>query len=166
MNSRHLFLTSVIGGFLLLAACSNPFAPTSGESSTPEVSPEVKAAIEQYVAKVNAHDAEGAGDLYSDEQDFQWIVNGRVEYETRTAAITGLTNFFGGFPESHFEAYEVKVSMLSDESAIATFKFTQTVAANGQASLKSEGIMTLALADRGDGWKIVVGHRSAATFPH
>ena len=166
MKLRHLFLTPVIGGLLLLTACSNPFLPTSGQSSTPEVSPEVKAAIEQYVAKVNAHDAEGAGNLYSDQQDFQWIVNGRVEYETRTAAITGLANFFGGFPESHFEAYEVKISMLSDESAIATFKFTQTVAANGQASLKLEGIMTLALADRGDGWKIVVGHRSANTFPH
>lgn len=166
MKLRHLFLTPVIGGFLLLAACSNPFTQTSGESSTPEVSPEVKAAIEQYVAKVNAHDAEGAGDLYSDEQDFHWIENGRVEYETRTAAITGLTNFFGGFPESHFEAYEVKVAMLSDDSAIATFKFTQTVASNGQASLKFEGTMTLAMADRGDGWKIVVGHRSAATFPH
>ncbi len=166
MTLRHLFLTPVIGGLLLLTACENPFAPTAGVSSAPQVSPEVKSAIEQYVAKINAHDATGAGEFYADEQDFHWIENGRVEYETRTAAITGLTNFFGGFPESHFEAYEVKVSMLSDDAAVATFKFTQTVAANGQASLKFEGTMTLAMADREGDWKIIVGHRSAATFPH
>lgn len=151
---------------MLLTACSNPFATTTSISSTPEVSPEVKAAVDQYVAKVNAHDAPGAGELYADEQGFHWVENGQVLYETRTAAIAGLANFFGGFPESHFEAYDIKISMLTDESAVATFKYTQTIAANGQASLKFEGTMTLSMADRDGDWKIVVGHRSASTFAH
>lgn len=166
MKLRQLFFSPVIGGLFFLTACSNPFAPTSSTSSTPEVSPEVKAAVAQYVAKVNAHDAPGAGELYADEQGFHWIENGEVTYETRTAAVAGLVNFFGGFPESHFEAYDVKISMLTDESAVATFKYTQTIAANGQASLKFEGTMTLTMALRDGDWKIVVGHRSASTFPH
>jgi ketosteroid isomerase-like protein len=165
MNLRHLCLIPVVGGLLLLTACSNPFAPT-GTSATPTVSPEVKAAVDQYVAKVNAHDAPGAGEFYADEQDFHWVENGVVTYETRTAAISGLTNFFGGFPESHFEAYEVKVSMLTDESAVATFKYTQTIAANGQDSIKFEGTMTLSMAVRDGDWKIIVGHRSTGSFPH
>jgi hypothetical protein len=56
--------------------------------------------------------------------------------------------------------------MLNDDAAVATFKFTQTIAANGQAALKMEGTMTLAMTDRDGDWKIVVGHRSASTFPH
>jgi len=166
MKLRHLMLIPVIGGSLLLAACENPFAPTGSTSSVPEVAPEAKAAIEQYVAKVNAHDAPGAGELLADGPGFIWIENGEVLYETKTAAVTALTNYFAGFPESHFEAYDMKISMLTDESAVATFRYSQTVAANGQASIKFEGTMTLTLAERDGDWKIVVGHRSASKFPH
>ena len=56
--------------------------------------------------------------------------------------------------------------MLTDESAVAAFRYTQTVAANGQSSLKFEGTMTLTLAERDGDWKIVTGHRSASRFPH
>ena len=166
MKFRHLMLIPVIGGSLLLAACENPFAPTGSTSSVPEVAPEAKAAIEQYVAKVNAHDAPGAGELLADGPGFIWIENGEVVYETKTAAVTALTNYFAGFPESHFEAYDMKISMLTDESAVATFRYSQTVAANGQFSMKFEGTMTLTLAERDGDWKIVVGHRSASKFPH
>lgn len=166
MKFRHLMLIPVIGGSLLLAACENPFAPTGSNSDVPEVAPEARAAIEQYVAKVNAHDAPGAGELLADGPGFVWIENGEVVYETKTAAVAALTNYFAGFPESHFEAYDMKISMLTDESAIAIFRYSQTVAANGQASLKFEGTMTLTLAERDGDWKIVVGHRSASKFPH
>jgi hypothetical protein len=60
----------------------------------------------------------------------------------------------------------MKISMLTDESAVATFRYSQTVAANGQFSMKFEGTMTLTLAERDGDWKIVVGHRSASKFPH
>jgi hypothetical protein len=166
MKFRHLMLIPVIGGSLLLASCENPFAPTGSNSDVPEVAPEAKAAIEQYVAKVNAHDAPGAGELLADGPGFVWIENGEVTYETKTAAVAALTNYFAGFPESHFEAYDMKISMLTDESAVAIFRYTQTVAANGQSSLKFEGTMTLTLAERDGDWKIVVGHRSASKFPH
>jgi uncharacterized protein (TIGR02246 family) len=166
MKLRHLLLLPVIGGLLFLSACSNPFASTTGGSSAPSAPPEIKAAIDQYVAKINAHDAAGAGEFYEDDPGFHWVENGQVTYETKLAAVTALTNFFSGFPESHFEAYEVKISMLADDAAVATFKFTQTIAANGQAALKMDGTMTLSMTDRDGDWKIVVGHRSAATFPH
>jgi hypothetical protein len=166
MKFRHLLLIPVIGGSLLLAACENPFAPTGTSSKVPEVAPEAKAAIEQYVAKVNAHDATGAGELLADGPGFLWIENGEVVYETRTAAVAALTNYFAGFPESHFEAYDMRISMLTGEAATAVFRYTQTVAANGQASLKFEGTMSLTLAERDGEWKIVVGHRSASKFPH
>lgn len=166
MKLRHLLIVPVLGVFLLLSACENPFAPTTNSSSAPSAPPEIKAAIDQYVAKINAHDASGAGELYSDDQGFHWVENGVIAYETKTAAVAGLANFFGGFPETHFEAYEVKISMLSDDAAVATFKFTEAIAANGQAALKLEGTMTLSLTDRDGDWKILVGHRSASTFPH
>ena len=73
MKLRHLLLMPVIGGFLFLSACSNPFAPSGGGSSAPEAPPEVKAAIDQYVAKINAHDAAGAGEFYEDDAGFHWI---------------------------------------------------------------------------------------------
>lgn len=151
---------------LAVAGCTNPFAPTQsgGAGATPEEAPEVKAAIEQFVAKYNAHDAEGVGEYLADDTHFRWIEDGRVTYESRTAAVAGLANYFAGFGDSRLDAYEVNVSMLTDESAVATFRFTQVIAANGQASLKFEGTMSLAMSDR-DGWKIVVGHRSSSGMP-
>ena len=107
MKLRRLLLIPVIGGSLMLAGCENPFAPTGSGSAAPEVAPEAKAAIEQYVAKINAHDTPGAGELYADEQGFLWIENGEVVHETKTAAVAALTNYFNGFPESHFEAYDM-----------------------------------------------------------
>lgn len=167
MLSRHLFLTPVLAGLLLVtASCTNPFAPTTPGAENTTVAPEVKASLEQYAAKVNAHDATGAGEFYADDQGFHWVEGGRTVYQNRAEAITGLTNFLGGFPESRFEVYDIKVVMLDEESAVVTAKFSQTVAANGQASMKFEGVMTLAMAKRDDSWKIVAGHKSANVFPH
>lgn len=166
MKLRHLMLIPLMGGSLLLAACENPFAPTGSSSKVLEVAPEAKAAIEQYVAKVNAHDATGAGKLLADGPGFIWIENGEVVYETTTAAVAALTNYFSGFPESRFDAYDMRITMLSDSSATAVFRYTQTVAANQQASLKFEGTMSLTLAVRDGEWKIILGHRSASKFPH
>lgn len=166
MNFRQLLFVPVLGGFLFLSACENPFSSTPSGSSTHAAPPGIKAAIDQYVAKMNAHDASGAGELYSDDQGFEWVENGQLVFETKTAATAALSNFFAGFPETRFEAYEVKISMLNDDAAVATFKFTETIAANGQSALKMEGTMTLSMTDRDGDWKILVGHRSATTFPH
>ncbi len=167
MTMRRFAPLLVAALFLAVTGCTNPFSNTPATSTTaPEEAPEVKAAIDQFVAKYNAHDAEGVSEFYADDANFRWIEDGRVVYEGRTAAVTGLTSFFAGFGDSRLEAYDVKVSMLTDESAVASFKFSHIVAANGQASLKFEGTMSLALSDRDGGWKIVVGHKSSNGGPH
>ena len=166
MKMRRFAPLLAAGLLLAVAGCTNPFSTTQTTgTAAPEEAPEVKAAIDQFVAKYNAHDAEGVSEFYADDANFRWIEDGRVVYEGRTAAVTGLTNFFAGFGDSRLEAYDVKVSMLTDESAVASFKFSQVVAANGQASLKFEGTMSLALSDRDGGWKIVVGHKSSNGAP-
>ncbi|MBP6014250.1 MAG: nuclear transport factor 2 family protein [Alphaproteobacteria bacterium] len=167
MKMRRLIVAPVIAGLMLLTVgCTNPFAPNPPTAKETTADPEIKAAVEQYVAKYNAHDAEGAGSFYADNPTFRWIEDGRVVYETRTAAVAGLTGFMAGFGESRLEAYDVKISMLNDDAAIASFKFTQVIAANGQASLKLEGVMTMALTNADGDWKILVGHKSSHGFPN
>jgi uncharacterized protein (TIGR02246 family) len=166
MTLHRLLVTPALAGVLLVSmSCSNPFAPTSTSTDTAEIAPEVKTAVEEYIAKWNAHDAAGAGEYLSDDPNFQWVEDGRVVYETRTAAITGLENFFSGFGESRIEAYDVKIAMLDEDAAVVTLKYTQTIAASGQASLKAEGAMTLALTERDGSWKILGVHKSANGFP-
>ena len=65
---------------LAMAACTNPFAPnqSGGTAATPEEAPEVKAAIEQFVAKYNAHDVEGVGEYLADDTHFRWIEDGLI----------------------------------------------------------------------------------------
>jgi len=160
---RASIVASVIAGLVvLLAACTNPFAPTSTSSDAIALAPEVKSAVDQFVAKYNAHDAVGAGELLLEDPGFHWVEDGRIVYDTRTAAITGLTNFLAGFNASHIETYEMKVAMLTEDAAFATSRYTQTIAANGQAALRSEGTISLAIANR-DGWKIVGVHKSASS---
>ena len=167
MSSRRLLLAPVLAGVMLAtASCTNPFAPTPPGAESAAVAPEVKASVEQYVAKVNSHDAVAAGEFLADDPGFHWVEGGRTVYQNRAEAITGLTNFLAGFPEARFEAYDIKVVMLDEDAAVVTAKYSQTVAANGQASLKFEGAMTLAMAKRDDTWKIVAGHKSANAFPH
>ena len=167
MFSRRLFLAPLFVGLMLVtASCSNPFAPTSTTPDNATVAPEVKTSVEQYAAKVNARDAVGASEFYADDPGFHWVEDGRTVSQNRPEAVTGLTNFFAGFPESHFEVYDIKIVMLDDESAIATAKFTQTIAANAQASLKFEGALTLGMSKRDSTWKIVAGHKSTNAFPH
>lgn len=166
---RRLFVVPVAAALLVApVGCTNPFATTSSSTSstTIEVSPEVKTTVEQFIAKFNEHDATAAGEFFSDDPSFYWIEDGRVAYETKTAAITGLTNFIAGFGESRLEAYDVKVTMLDDEAAVASFKFTQTIAANGQASLRVDGMMTMALTQKDGSWKIAGAHKSANAAPH
>lgn len=166
MTLRRLLITPVLAGVLLVSmSCSNPFAPTSTSTDTTEIAPEVKTAVEGFLQKWNEHNASEAGEYLSADPDFQWAEDGRVVYETRTAAITGLENFFSGFGESRLEAYDVKIAMLDDNAAVVSFKYTQTIAANGQASLKSDGAMTLALTERDGSWKILAGHKSTFGIP-
>lgn len=163
---RRVLLASVAaaGFVVLLAACTNPFAPSSTGSQAIALAPEVKSAVEQFIAKYNAHDAVGAGELLLEDPGFHWVEDGRTLYDTRTAAISGLTNFLAGFNASRMEAVEVKIAMQTEDSAVASFKFTQTIAANGQASLRMDGVITFSLSNR-DGWKIVAVHKSAEAFP-
>jgi ketosteroid isomerase-like protein len=165
MKLRRLAVP-VIALSLALAGCTNPFAPTQTSSQAPAEAPEVKAAIDDFVAKYNAHDAAGVGAHYADDANFRWIEDGRMVYESKTAAVTGLANFFTGFGASKLDAYDLKISMLTDEAAVATFRFNQIVSANGQASLKLEGAMSFALTDRDGGWKILVAHKSSSGAPH
>lgn len=161
---RVLIAPAVAGLMLLLSACTNPFAPSSTTTDAIALAPEVKSAVDQFVAKYNAHDAVGAGELFLEDPGFHWVEDGRLVYDTRQAAITGLANFLAGFNASHIEAFDVKVAMLSEDSAVATFRFTQTIAANNQAALRFDGTMSFAIANR-DGWRIVAAHKSAASLP-
>jgi len=167
MFSRRLLLAPLLAGLLLVtASCTNPFAPSSTTPDNAAVAPEVKSSVEQYAAKVNARDAAGASEFYADDPGFHWVEDGRTIYQNRVEAVAGLTNFFAGFSESRFEVYDIKIVMLGEESAIVTAKFTQAIAANAQASLKIEGVMTLGMSKRDSAWKIVAGHKSANAFPH
>lgn len=167
MKMRRLFVAPILAGIMLVSvSCSNPFqSTTTPEEAAATVAPEVKTAVDEYLAKINAHDAEGAGEYLAEDASFQWIEDGRTVYETRAAAIAGLTNFFSGFGASRLEAYDVKIAMLADEAAVASFRYSQTISAGGQAALKSEGVMTLALTRRDGSWKILVANRSANGFP-
>jgi ketosteroid isomerase-like protein len=166
MTMRRLLVAPVIAGVLALSvACSNPFSTTTTSTdTTAALAPEVKVAVEGYLSKFNEHDATAVGEFYADDAAFQWVEDGRVVYETRTAAIAGLANFFAGFGGSRLEAYDVKIAMLSEGAAVATFKYTQTIAAAGPAALKAEGAMTLSLTQSDGSWKIMVGHKSANGF--
>jgi len=167
MNMRRLLIApAVAGALLVLVSCSNPFAPTTTpEEAAATVAPEVKTAVEEFVGKYNAHDAEGAAEYLIEDPGFQWIEDGRTIYETRAAAIAGLTSFFLGFSGARLEAYDVKVVMQADEAATASFKYTQTISAGGQAALKAEGVMTLAMTQRDGSWKILVAHKGPGGFP-
>ena len=60
MTMRRFAPLLVAGLFLAVAGCTNPFSSTqSSGTAAPAEAPEVKAAIEQYVAKYNSHDADG-----------------------------------------------------------------------------------------------------------
>lgn len=149
--------------FALLAAC-NPF-PSSPSSPAANVDAgEVRAAVDTYVAKINARDAAGAGETF-DKTTFRWVVSGRVAYESRDAAIQAMTNFLAGFPDSKFQANDIKIDAIGDAEAVATIAFNQTVAANGQAALAYDGVLTLTLVKRDEGWRIVQGHTSTGQIP-
>jgi uncharacterized protein (TIGR02246 family) len=166
MKMRRFLVAPALAGVLLLSvSCSNPFETTSTKSETATVAPEVQTAVEAFLAKLNEHDANGAGEFLSEDPNFQWVEDGRVVYESRTAAVAGFQNFFAGFGATRIEAYDVKVAMLDDGAAVATFRYTQTIAASGQASLKAEGAMTLALTEADGSWKVLAGHKSASGFP-
>jgi uncharacterized protein (TIGR02246 family) len=152
--------------FVLLAAC-NPFPSSS--TSTPAATvdtAEVRTAVDTYIAKVSARDGAGAGEVFANDPAFRWIASGRVVYDSRATAIQGLTNFLTGFPESVFKVHDIKIDAIGDAEAVAVLTFTQTVGANGQTAITFEGILTLTLVKREEGWRIIQGHASTGQLPH
>ena len=126
MLSRRLFLRpSWLDFCLSRRRAPTPSRPRRPGAENATVAPEVKAVGRTIRSpKSTRTTPTGAGEFYADDPGFHWVEDGRTVYEKRAAAITGLTNFLAGFSESRFEVYDIKVVMLDDESAIATFKFT------------------------------------------
>jgi hypothetical protein len=76
MKMRRFLIAPALAGILLVStSCSNPFAPTAtSEEAAATVAPEVKTAVEEFLGKYNAHEAEGAGEYLADDPGFQWLV--------------------------------------------------------------------------------------------
>ncbi|TVP45862.1 MAG: hypothetical protein EA350_08205 [Gemmatimonadales bacterium] len=157
----------ILGGLLLLsAACASPVPdtapepdPTPGLSSHDETAAEVAAFLDQYLAAMDARDADFIRAASVDDGRFVWIEDGEVRYRSAEEILAGL-NAFPADVVLRTELSNLEVVPLGGGGAHAWAAFT-TMVGTGAGSFSFGGAINL-VVERGAGsWKLVGGHTSS-----
>lgn len=143
-----------------LGACSQgPIPGPSRETTDSIITAEVTAFLTGYAAKMNGGDTAAIRTLYTPDERFTWMEDGRVRYESVDAVIEALSAFppGSGFTTT-FGAPVIVPLGTRAASARTTFR---TELGPEQGNFAFGGIITMAVERQSDGgWRIVTGHTS------
>ena len=135
-----------------------------GESDPPgaAAADEARAAVEAYVAAVNALDLDSAASFYSDTPHFQWIEDGAVRYRSARESHESLAALVEMASSTELTVSDLKVTALSPDIAVATCHFVQTIAVDGGPGFAFAGALSIVLRRENGRWLFVSGHTSSA----
>jgi ketosteroid isomerase-like protein len=164
--SIHPFVLAV-AVVCAVAACATPKAPSppvdSGVESAAHVAAErdsVQAMLNDFTAKMNAGDLEGAGKLYSNDSLFSWIENGSFVYRNASdvrASLMTLKNI----PRIQLKYYETHIDVLAPGVASVRTEFSQAFLDKQGKGNTYGGYLTTTAVHEKDGWRMRNGHTSS-----
>jgi ketosteroid isomerase-like protein len=161
MNGPGRGVALTLGGLLaLLAACTSP-VPEAGPVSSPDPVAEVTAFLGEYLAAVDARDADAIGRAYVEDDRFIWIEDGRVRYRSAEEIMASL----GALPSGsaiRTELSDVEVVPVGVSGAHAWSTFTTTVG-TGPSSFSFGGAISFVLERENGRWRLAGGHTSSST---
>lgn len=157
-RTRWLLLL-LVGGAVAAQASAQEAAPS------PTVAEQIEAALERYVAAVNAADWETALSFYAADPAFFWIEDGAVRYRSRdevAEAYAGLGQLFSSF---EIGISEVRVVPLAADVATVGLSFEQTMSTESDTTYEVRGAILATMVAREGGWRFLNGHTSSLPPP-
>ena len=104
-----------------------------------------RAAIEAYAEAASALDLDSAGSFYSGSDDFQWLEQGAVRYESAQAARESFAGLAAMASSARLTLSDLTVTALAPDAAVATCHFVQEIGIDGGAGFSFSGAMTIVL---------------------
>ncbi len=123
---------------------------------------QARAAVDAYVAAVNALDPDSAGSFYSDSPDFHWIEDGAVRYQSAQASRESLAALVAIASSTELTVSDLSVTALSPDIAVATSHFVQAIRVEGGQGFAFAGALTIVLRRENGRWLFASGHTSSA----
>ena len=120
-----------------------------------------RAAIEAYVDAASALDLDSVGSFYSGSDDFQWLEQGVVRYESAQAARESFAGLAAMASSARLTLSDLTVTALGPDAAVATCHFVQEIGIDGGAGFSFSGAMTIVLRNEGGRWVFASGHTSS-----
>ena len=159
---RPAVLAVAAAAICTLIACGEGDTPRAATGADLSAAAEARAAVEAYVAAVNAMDLDAAGSFYTDTPDFLWIEDGAIRYRSAREARESLAALVAMASSTELAVSDLSVAALSPGIAVATCHFVQTVDIEGGPGFAFAGAMTIVLRRENGRWLFVSGHTSSA----
>ncbi len=147
----------------LVAACS-PVADESADRPAGEAWPEgwrsdVSAFLDGYLRATERGDTAAIRASFADPEDFVWIEDGAVRYQTADEVLAALGAFSGGMSvRTELEGLDM---VRAGPSAVHAWATYETTMGDGPAAFRFGGAMSFVLVRRGAQWVILGGHVSS-----
>ncbi|MCG8469691.1 MAG: nuclear transport factor 2 family protein [Gemmatimonadetes bacterium] len=144
-------------GCLALSACVA--APAFDASTRAAVETEIRGTLRAFEAAVATGDARTIASYYADRDDFLWLEDGRVSYESVGAVEASIAAVAGQMSFSRLTLSESTITALDPNAAHVTMLFDQSFGADAD-TIRYSGAMSAAMVRTEDGWKFLRGHTS------
>ena len=149
-------------GALGLGACQPGDAPrplTAAHAAA--IRDSVQATLDAFLRYSAAGQWDSLGGLYDEGPEFRWMEQGVVQYRSAAQMRQALRRVSPGtrIETTHHDT-EI-VALAPGAASVATAFHTRFVDPRNPAGLEFGGVITMVLAHREPGWRIVVGHASS-----
>ncbi len=144
----------------LASGCSTP-EPPFGPAHRQAVADSVRSFLDGYVDAVHGQRWSEVTGLYSGDDRFRILENGRVAYRTRADAVASIEGMAAAFPEVALELTETHIVPLAPGVAGVHATFAQSFTSTEGRSVEIEGALSMTVVHEEGGWRILTGHSSS-----
>ena len=157
--SARMVLT-LVGSVALLGGCSGQLPDNAADQAevAATATAEAEQAFEGFVAAINSGDTATAATIYDRSDGFRWVEGGVVQYASGDEAAASLKQNFPAGSRMLLVVDEMHSAALGPDSALLSAHYTMTALnPNGSEQFSFDGWMTMGMAKRAEGWRIVGG---------
>ena len=152
---RVMIITS-----LTMIACGTASPSHLTESHKGAMVDSVEQMLDKYQASLNTEGFATALEYYADSPDFHIAENGRIAYAAHDSVASALTALHNAKSTTHLELRETKIVPLAPGVAGVTARYFQVIRDSTGRELPLEGVLTMTVVHRSEGWKFLYGHTS------
>ncbi|MEM7372099.1 MAG: nuclear transport factor 2 family protein [Bacteroidota bacterium] len=152
----HQTISICILSCLLFLACS----PADNTYDATVLEGEIHQRLSDFDHLLNAGNAGGLEDFYSDDSRFYWVEDGIIRYPDKQQLTTSMQQFYGMMKSADIQVGEKRIDVLDATTAMIYVPSRQDIELNSGYQFSIDGAMSVLMKKEEGSWRFLMGHSS------